>query len=246
MKQVISILLVTLLAVFSCKKKENTPESTPTPSTPPALIGVSFNGLCSNQLWTTVSSTSTFTINFSQNVSYMAASDFTNFNPPTGMNISSGKISLNGINFKNIFNYNLDTTYAAQQSPFVWQATGGTVPAFSYTNTNTYPTFTGYTAWTDTISKSTALTLSLSGMTNMDEAYIHISNTNSSSPAATGTLLASTTNFSFSPSALSSLSTSTTVIIQIDIYKNNIQTISGKKINFRNVGTFVKTVQVKN
>ena len=80
----------------------------------------------------------------------------------------------------------------------------------------------------------------------MDEAYIIVGSPSTSTTVASGTLLASTTSYSFSPSSLSSLPTTTTAIIQIDIYRNNIQTINGKKMNFRNVATYVKTVQVKN
>ncbi|HRD37823.1 MAG TPA: hypothetical protein PLC65_04260 [Bacteroidia bacterium] len=42
------------------------------------------------------------------------------------------------------------------------------------------------------------------------------------------------------------MSTSTNASIQTDLYRNNIQTINGVKMNFRNVTTYVKNVAVKN
>lgn len=243
----VALLAVVALTIFSCKKKEADPAppaATTTGST--SLTGTSFSGLFSNQLWTSVQSSGSFTVGYAQNMVFLSSSDFTSFNLPTGVFLNAGSISLNGTTFKNSFNYYTDSTNTPQQDPFIWQATGSTVPAFSFTNTNIYPTFSGHSSWTDTITKSAGLNCSLSGITNMDEAYISITGLSASSPAATLALLSTASNFSFSASALSSLSTSTTALIQVDIYRNNVQTINGKKMNFRNVATYVKTVGVKN
>jgi len=243
--------IVVLFSIFSCKKKENTPDApaatTTTGST--TVNGASFTGLFSNQLVYSIFGTNTFTLTYGQNQAFMSASSFDNFNFPVGVFQNAGNLSLNGVIFKNLAGagYYSDTTNTTQPAPLIWQATGGTVPAFSFTNTNSYSLYSGYTAWPDTITKSTGLTLSFNSVTDADEVMIYVDNAGSSTPAATGTLvLSSSTGYTFNASSVSALSTATTAFIQVDFYRNNIQTINGKTMNFRNVTSYIKNVGVKN
>lgn len=252
MKNYIHLFIITFAlstVLVSCKKKENTPEptSTTTGSTPTASTA-SFSALFSNQLIYSIFGTSTSTLNYGFNNAFVANTDFDNFNYPVGTFLNVGTVSANGIVFKNNFGYYMDTTYNFIPSPpCTWIASGNAIPSFTYTNNDSYSTYSAYTTWTDTISKSAGLTLPLTGITNATEARIYLSVTGATTTAGTGTVvLSSSSSFSFSPSSLSALSTATTAGIQIDFYRNNIQTINGKKMNFRNVTSYIKTVPVKN
>ena len=239
---------VILFIIFSCKKKDSTPAPSTTGSST-TVTPASFSGLFSNQLVYSIAGTSIFTLTYGANQAFMSASNFDNFNFPTGIFQNAGNVSSNGVILKNLggSGYYTDTTNATQPSPFAWLATGGTIPAFTFTNTNSYSVYNGYTSWQDTISKSAGLMLSFNGVTNADEVMIYVDKAGSSTPAATGTLvLSATTGYTFNPSTLTSLSTATTAFIQVDFYRNNIQTINGKKMNFRNVTSYIKNVQVKN
>lgn len=238
--------IVALLFIFiaaSCKKDSKKSDPAPVPQNPPA--SGSFSALLSNQLLYSVFGSSTFTLSYSQNMAYFSSVNFTNFILPTGSFLNAGNITLNGLTFKNNFNYYTDSTNTTMSPPFVWQASGGAVPSFSYANNNPYPSFTGYSTWPDTIVKSSGLNIQLGGFSNTDEAKVFVSNIGSTSPIMVN-LTTVTSSYSFSPSSITSLSTATTAVIQVDFYKNNIQSINGKTMNFRNVSTYVKTVQVKN
>lgn len=249
MKKSIIYLFLICTLIYSCKKKDNTPEPSPSPSgntSGPTADG--FSALFSTQLIYSIFGTSTTTLSYANNMAIAANSDFTNFNFSTGLLLNMGTVNVNSVQFKNMSGYYLDSTYNfVAGPPYIWQCSGNAIPAFTYTNSNSYPSYSNYTLWPDTISKSAGLSLPLSGITNATEARIFLSVTGATSPANTATIILSTASgYSFNPSALSSLSTATTAAIQIDFYRNNIQTINGKKMNFRNVGTYIKTVPVKN
>ncbi len=248
-KKILTLLLFVSVLLFSCKKKESTPETPPstTGSTPTASTA-SFSALFSNQLIYSIFGTSTSTLNYGFNNAFVASTDFDNFNYPVGIFLNAGTVSANGVVFKNNFGYYMDTTYNFIPSPpCTWIASGNAIPSFTYTNTDAFSTYSAYTTWTDTISKSGGLTLPLTGIINATEARIYVSVTGATTTAATGTvILSSSSSYNFNASALSSLSTATTAGIQIDFYRNNIQTINGKKMNFRNVTSYIKTVPVKN
>lgn len=247
MKKIFYLFLVFSM-ILSCKKKENTPEpaSTTTGSTPTASTA-SFSALYSTQLLYSIFGTSATSLTTCFNTAFVSGSDFTNFNYPVGLFLDIGALSNNGTTFKNLMGFYMDTTYTFGPCPYIWQATGNAIPSFTYTNNDSYATYSDYTMWTDTISKSGGLSIPLTGITNGTEARIYLSVTGATTSAQTATVvLSSASSYSFNPSALSSLSTATTAGIQIDIYRNNIQTINGKKMNFRSTTTYVKTVPVKN
>lgn len=249
MKKIILTLVIISTLITSCKKKEDNapaPSSTTTGSTPTPSVE-KFGALFSNQLVHSIFGATTFTLSYGQNYALASSSNFDNFNMPLGTFLSMGNVSSNGVTFKNFFGYYLDSTNAAQASPFVWQITGGAVAAFTYTNSAGFSTYSNYTSWPDTLSKSAGFSIPLSGITNAAEAQIYISSVGSTTPALTASVvLGSGGSFNVSSSSLSSVSTSTSASIQIDLYRNNVQTINGVKMNFRNVTSYVKTVPVKN
>jgi hypothetical protein len=249
MKRTIFILSIGLL-FFACKKKDDPAPGNPSSTTtgnPPAATTASFSALFANQLLYSIYATSATTVNFGINTAYAGSGDFTNFGSPSLPFIDMGTVKLNGVAFKNFSGYYLDSTYNSYPSPTTWIATGNSIPTFTYTNNNPYAGYTDYIAWPDTIVKSAGLSLPLTGITNATEGKIYLSVTGSSVSAGTATvLLGSLTSYSFPPSALTALSTSTSAGIQIDFYNNNVQTINGKKMNFRNTTSYVKIVGVKN
>ncbi len=248
MRSVFILLLLLSIALFSCKKESKDPAASPTTSSTTSSPVAGFSALFSNQLIYSIFGTSTTTLNFGFSTAFAATTDFNNFDYPIGTFLNMGAVNSNGVIFKNNFGYYMDTTYNfIPGPPYIWQATGGAIPSFTYSNNNSYGTYADYTLWPDTISKSGGLSIPLTGITDATEARIYLSVTGATTSAGGGTVvLSSSSSFSFNATALNSLSTSTTAAIQIDFYRNNIQTINGKKMNFRNTTSYIKTIPVKN
>lgn len=185
-------------------------------------------------------------INNGENFAYFSPNDFDNFNLSTPA-LNAGTVRLNNIVFKNCYNnsnYYADTTGTLFYPALTWEIFGGALNSFTYTNNNTYPTLNGFNSWPDTISVSAGFNVNFPGITNTDQMEMFLyDNVN---PMKRYTFQSPITSFSFSPSNLTSIITGTTVGLQINLYKNNIQTINGKKINFRSTGTYSKFIWFKN
>jgi hypothetical protein len=251
-----NIVLTTLLAfaiIFSCKKKNE-------PVTPPVVTVVSttgttgattgetiatFSAVCSNQKSYAILNGITYSVSTGQNLAVFTNTLFNNFTAPNGPYVNAGTISLNNKIFKNVSDYYTDSTSSVMASPFVWSGSGGTITAFTFTNTNSFATYADYIYWPDTIKKSEGFTVSLSGLQQAKEVQLLISNSGNPSQLSY-TALASAGSINVSTLSLASLQTNTSAVIQCNFFKNNIQTIGGTLVNFRNVTTFIKTVQVKN
>ena len=241
-----------LLTIVSCNKKNNTTSPSSTTSNPQALVPDSFNVLFSTSLLYTVTATSTSTLNYIENYALASNSYFSNFTHNlSGPLINMDTVRLNGkilvnTSFPNP-NFYIDSSSNYMFGPYIWKTTGGAFPALTFTNTDTYCNYTNYTSWPDTISKSNGLSLSLTGTGNADDVWIYLSNTQSTvMSASVNVLIGSSPSYSFSPASLSAISTASDAVISIEFYTNNIQTISGKRINFRNRTIYAKNVGVKN
>ncbi|MGZ4086576.1 MAG: hypothetical protein ACXVPD_03885 [Bacteroidia bacterium] len=234
-----------MLCVSSCKKDKSPAPTTPAQDTPPAG---GYKGLFDTQLLYSISGTATYSFSYgSTNDAYITTNYFTNTTNATGEIVSAGVVSLNNITLKIAQGFYTDSTGNFQPSPHVWKTTGGVIPAFTFTNTNVYPSFTGFTAWPDTIVKSQNLTLNLNGLSGADQVRLYIfSNTNSANSQITGASPAPAASISWVSSSLNALSTGTTATIQMEVYKNNIQTVNGELLNFRTTSVYLKTVSVKN
>jgi hypothetical protein len=99
--------------------------------------------------------------------------------------------------------------------------------------------------WPDTIKKSESFSIPLVTLHNADEVQVIISKT-SSTVSITYTALVEAGTINISTLSIAPLSASGTASIQCNFYKNSLQTINGNQINFRNVTSFIKTVQVRN
>jgi hypothetical protein len=180
-----------------------------------------------------------------QNSAIFTSSVLTNFNAYVGSYLAAGNISLNGVQFKNNASYYNDITNSVFSDPFVWTGTGSVIPVFSFTNTNAFASYSGYVSWPDTIRKTADFSITLTSLQRADEAKLYVSIAGGGL-VQTYTALVSSGNINVGAASIAALSTSTQAIIQCDFFKNNIQTIGGKQINFRNVTSFVKTVEVRN
>jgi hypothetical protein len=246
------VVFASLLMFFSCTKKDDTPPrtsattNTTTGSAPTTTVGppATFSALCSNQKVMLIINGFTNPSYTVQNTAVFSNSVFTNFNVPnTGLN--AGTVNLNGKIFKNSANFYNDTTNTYQTGPMNWITSGSVVPTFTYVNNNPYPTYADYTSWPDTIQKSLGFKVYMKSIFNADEAELTIVSSGNNNPS-TYTAMVAMGSINVSTVSLLALSTATTAVIQCSFYKNNVQSVAGTQINFRNVTTFVKNVVVKN
>lgn len=235
--------LLASLLLFACNKNTSNPNVTnnnPVNAAP----SYSFSGICSNQIINVITSASNYTLS-GQNIAYFSSNNFDNFflNPPS---LNVGNVTLNGITFRNSMNYNFysDSTGTAFYSPFTWIISGGAISSFTFTNNNLYPSITGFNAWPDTVSISAGFNVSLAGSVNTDEVEIIFFDADTTT--IYNGIHNSVTNFSYSPVQLNSIATNTTATLQLNLFKNNIQTINGKQINFRNTTSYSKSFWIKN
>src|SRR5574343_42387 len=106
MKKSIIYLFLICTLIYSCKKKDNTPEPSPSPSgntSGPTADG--FSALFSTQLIYSIFGTSTTTLSYANNMAIAANSDFTNFNFSTGLLLNMGTVNVNSVQFKNMSGY---------------------------------------------------------------------------------------------------------------------------------------------
>ena len=152
-KTILSFIILTLF-VTSCKKKttiepENTVTTTGNTSTGNFGVFTSSNSsIITNTLIYTYGSTSSA---FVSNTALVGNS------PLVGSLLDMGNLSLNNVTFnKNGFGpsapnmYKDTTTGSTYNTPHNWVVSGSaSVPGFSFTNTNPYPTYTGQAAVAD-------------------------------------------------------------------------------------------------
>lgn len=254
MKHFISLFFLALVLIISCKKKDDSTQisttqtsttGSPNGGTTGGGTAATFKGLCSNQKKVLILNGFTYPVATAQNYAMFSDSLFTNFTATTGQYLNAGILKLNNVEFKKTGGTYTDTTNFPQSKPFYWFAYGATVPTFNYLNNNDYPSYADYTFWPDTIRKSTKFTIHFQGLNDGDEVELQISNSGATN-AVTYTALAAAKSINVSTVSIAPLITSTTGVIQCTFYKNNIQTLNGTKVNFRNATAYVKTVKVLN
>jgi hypothetical protein len=253
MKQFILLFILAAALFDSCKKKEETTTTsstvvgtTGTTGAPPSATTAAFNGLCSSQKMYFIAGSSASAGTYAQNLALFSTSVFNNFAFPTTVLQNAGTLKLNDVAFTSSSGYYTDPSGTTKAGPFVWSCDGADVAAFTFTNSNSYATYSDYVYWPDTIKKSEGFFISFAGLQKASEAEIVIINYGSSS-AITCSAATGAGNYSVAPSRLSSLLTSTAALLQCNFFTNNVQNIGGKLINFRNVTSYVKSnVQVKN
>lgn len=253
MKKIIPLVILAFAIIFSCKKKEepvNPPTTTvigTTGTTGATTAGsiATFSALCSNQKIYGILNGSTYSVSTAENLAVFSNTLFNNFSMPAGSFLDAGTINLNNKIFKNVSAFYTDSTKSVMANPFVWNCSGATISAFTFTNANPFATYSDYVYWPDTIKKTMGFNVSLTGLQQASEVEILIANSGGAS-VITHTSLTSAGSVNISTVSLAPIQTSTTAVIQCNFFKNNVQNIGGTLVNFRNVTTFVKTVEVKN
>ncbi|MBS1647243.1 MAG: hypothetical protein JST67_07875 [Bacteroidetes bacterium] len=161
--------------------------------------------------------------------------------------VFGGTVSLNNIPY--VFNSNPIGYHDTASSnnnvnpPYTWAVTGsGSIPSFTYTNTNNMPSYTGYALLPDTIYKSQQNTLQITGINGADEITIGIDDGGTND--VVHSLHIGVNSVSFSSSELSAL-VSGQGFIGVFCLKNNMQMFGGKRFCFPIFYQATKQVYIK-
>lgn len=229
------LLFLSLFLVFSCKKKDSTPEpaatTTGSSSSWPTYYGVLSSSQFDLVMSGTISSTG------AQNTAYFSTSPIYNSSSMSEGVISplnAGTVSLNSTIFKasnqsgSIFYQ--DTTSTLFSSSYVWSVSGAAgVPAINYTYTAARPSYTGWAALQDTIKLSQTNVINLTGITGADEIVVTLYGT----ATLQRNLPGNATSVTLTSADLSSMSTTTAGNIIVSCFKNTYQSFGGKDYKFK-------------
>ncbi len=236
MKTIFLILSIIAIAFSSCKKKES---AEPVASTTGGGIVVSGNygvfisrkqAIITNTL---VSNLSNFSTAFVSNTALI------DNNPIVGSLVNMGDVTLNGTTFQHngfsVANMYKDSTSLTYNTPLNWNITGSvSVSSFSFSNTNPYPVYTGYSSVPDSFNISSNVSIPLVSYSGSDEIETYFISSGAA-PITTSIqhITGSPSSLNFTVSDLSMIGVSSNVSLAITFYKNNMQTINGKQYNFR-------------
>ena len=225
---------------FACKKSNSTytPLPTNTHSTTPVDSGYYiFFDVSKSQTVNSGSLTNTFnsaTASFSSvRTGYV--------NQSTAVKVNS--LSLNGTILKfNSISY-IDTTGTISLPPITWIANGANgIPSFTYTNSNTLATYTGYNSLPDTIFRNQNITINITGVANADQMDVMIND--GTANFANGNSNA-TTSSTFSISSLSKLQATNTGTLYVELANYYDQTVGGKPATSSYHYQVTKTIVIK-
>jgi hypothetical protein len=237
------ITIIGFVVLTSCNKKNTTPvsEPAPSPSVPtPTLVS---NGTSNyDGLFEVLKLSSAFNGTYtqpslgckallcSQTVSNEVLSNY----------IDMGKVKLNNITFSNQQTtflgttkyYYQDTTFTNFSMPYIWDISGsGSFAKTTFTSNTLFPTFNSAVI-KDSLYKSKGLTISLSSLTGCDFVNVILLGPSGSSYLTNKLLAGSAPSISIAASELTGFTTGNG-ILTIQMMKDNIQTINGKKVNLR-------------
>lgn len=231
------------LTIMSCKKKEASSPETQSTTTGNATnnYGVFLSRKDVIITNTLVSSQPNFSNAFVSNAT------LTNNNPNVGSLLDMGTVNLNGVMFqKNAWSVSgmyKDSTTSTYNAPHDWIISGSAaVPSFSFSNTNTYPTYTGYTAIADSFVVANNISIPLTNYSGADEIETYfVTMTNPTTNTSVQNVAGTVTSLNFTSSDLSIIGVNSSVALVITFYKNNMQTINGKSYNFRTGYNVIKS-----
>ena len=137
----------------------------------------------------------------------------------------------------------VDTFYRAYPSPISWKVVGSaSVTSFTFTNNNPIPSYGGYNSLPDTLFNNQDITVSVSNFSNADKVQVWLQNSDNNQTIKRTIDNSGTVTFSQTSDLVGFYSQNAKVSIVICLSNYNIQTISGKKINFINNYSLVKNV----
>lgn len=233
---ILPLVFVSFFLTFnSCKKKDNSPApaTTNTPSTQTGNYAVFASRKQAIITSTMVSSFGNFSTAYASNAALI------NNSPMVGSLLDMGSVDLNGTIFqKNAYsapNMYGDSTSSVFNTPHNWIISGtSAVPGFSFSNTNPYPTYTGYASIADSFVVSGNITIPLTNYSGSDEIETYfVTSTNPVANTSIQNITGSPASLNFTSTDLSIIGVNSNVTLVINFYKNNIQTINGKAYNFR-------------
>lgn len=235
---------IILSIVISCKKKDNTVEPVNNSTPPNSQSGNYGVFLSRKQAIITNTLISSFN-NFS--TAYVSSSPLIGNNPTVGSLLDMGSVDLNGIIFKKnsygVTNMYGDSTSSTYNTPLNWIVSGsGAVTSFSYSNTNPYPIYTGYTSIADSFVISNNISIPLNNYSGADEIETYfVTSTNPVANTSIQNITSLPTALNFTSSDLNIIGINSNVTLVINFYKNNVQTINGKSYNFRTGYSLMKS-----
>jgi hypothetical protein len=225
-------IFVFALIISSCKKSDPTPSGSSSTTGNTATNTGNPSGTYNGFLYAAYAVSGTTSIN-----SCVAA--FVNtpvaFNPSTPFVATAtiNAVYVNGTQL--LYNTNNDYSYTTLSSlgfpPASWIVNGaGTIPSFTYSNTNSMPIFSGLSSFPNTISKAQNLVIPITGASGYDQIEITVQDSLNNS--TTVYVASGTTSVTFLKSSLINLTNCNVASIQINLLKYNPQSINGKKILF--------------
>lgn len=240
-----SIVIIILLAIIisSCKKNDNT---SPDSSGGNGTTQIANNAVFLSRKQAMITNTSVVSSgNFS--TAFISTSALVNNGPIVGTLLTMGDVSLNGTTFQknaySVSNYYADSTSTVFNTPHNWIISGSSaVNSFSYSNTNSYPVYTGYTAIADSFNIANNVTIPLINYSGSDEIETYfVTSTNPVTKTSTQNISGSPSVLNFTSTDLSTIGVNPNVTLVITFYKNNLQTINGNSVNFRTGYTLFKS-----
>jgi hypothetical protein len=251
MKQLTFILLISVLAFSSCKKKDSTPEPTNTGGGGGGTTNGGVNNGTGPASYNAIFEIVKPTVKFGG--SYLVAntnaraflSNQLVSNEMPGGYMNMGQVKLNNVIFANhqgSTNYSYqDTANSNFIAPYNWTISGSSnFTAAAFTNTTAFPAFPNYnTAIPDSVSKATGFDISLTGTSDCDfiEAFIIGGSSTFLFPKY---IAGNSAKITFSSSELSAVATGTGYL-SLKFSNDNVQSINGKLINIRSSTSFVLT-----
>lgn len=224
-----------IIVLFSCKKKETTPE-TPTNTTGNPTNPSTYDGFFQNTAYASFSgSTSVIGSFYNVNV-YLKASPSATANALNGIN--SGTVLLNSTKLKYASGRYYDTTYAlnlSTQKNFQLQS-NGIMSSITFNNTDSFPNFIfNYNNLiNDTLSKALNYTIPLSGFNYADEIKCSLQDLSNFTAFITTTVPKGTNQAVFTYSQLLIFNSNSNISLSVELKKYNTQIINGKNFRFEN------------
>ena len=238
-----SIVIILMVFISSCKKNDTT---NPDTSNGGGTAQTTYNAVFLSRKQSMVTGTSVVSSgNFS--TAFTSTSALVNNSPMVGTLVEMGTVSLNGTTFQknaySVSNYYADSTSTVFNTPHNWLVSGSSsVTSFSYSNTNPYPVYTGYTAIADSFIIANNITIPLTNYSGSDEIETYfVTSTNPVTKTSTQNIIGSPGVLNYTATDLNTIGANSNVTLVITFYKNNLQTINGKSMNFRTGYTLFKS-----
>ena len=228
-----AVVILLCISLSGCNKHKNDPEPEP----------VVYNGVFSSSIYAVGNGTLLSTY-FTADHAGITSNDLVHNTLNALSNLAdAGNLSLNGVQFEQphpSLHYYLDNSQSNPfTTPHVWSITGSeTIPAFTFTNVNSYPIFEGYKNLPDSFHHSTGVVIPLTNYSNVDEIEVHFITTQGKVtnskffPANTDTIRISASEFPPTGPFHS-------VELYLHFYKNNKQVIDGNNYIFQ-TGYFLR------